>query len=47
MTKEEMYLILLGSKNEPITRDDFAKIQIETLKLFLVELKKLKKIVDN
>jgi hypothetical protein len=46
MSKEEMYQMLLGTKNEPINPEDFLKIQIETLKLFLVELKKLKTIVD-
>lgn len=46
MSKEEMYLVLLGTKNEPINSEDFLKIQNETLKLFLVELKKLKTIVD-
>lgn len=47
MTKEEMYQRLLGSKNEPITSEDYLKIQIETLKLFLGELKKLKEIVNK
>ncbi len=42
-----MYQLLLGTKNEPINSDDFQKIQNETLKLFLEELKKLKTIVDN
>lgn len=46
MTKEEMFQILLGTKNEPITPEDFLKIQNETLQMFLVELKKLKTIVD-
>ena len=47
MRKEDMYQLLLGTKNEPINSDDFQKIQNETLKLFLEELKKLKTIVDN
>ncbi|MBK9300624.1 MAG: hypothetical protein IPN14_08460 [Bacteroidetes bacterium] len=47
MRKEEMYQLLLGTKNEPINSEDFLKIQNETLKLFLEELKNLKKIVDN
>lgn len=47
MTKTEMYQILLGTKNEPITSEDFLKIQQECLKLFLIELKNLKAIVDR
>lgn len=46
MTKGAMFQKLLGNKNEPINPEDFAKIQVETLKLFLTELKKLKKQVD-
>ena len=46
MTPGEMYKKLLGNEKEPMNSEEFSKIQIETLKLFLVELRKLKTIVD-
>lgn len=46
MTPGEMYKKLLGNEREPMNSEEFSKIQIETLKLFIVELKELKKIVD-
>ena len=47
MPPGEMYKKLLGNEREPMNSEEFSKIQIETLKLFLDELKELKKIVDN
>jgi hypothetical protein len=46
MTPGEMYKKLLGNEREPLNSEEFSQIQIETLKLFLIELKELKRIID-
>lgn len=46
MTPGQMYKKLLGNEKEPMTAEEFSKIQLETLKLFIAELKKIKAKVD-
>lgn len=46
MSPGQMYKKLLGNEKEPMSAEEFSKIQSETLKLFLAELRKLKAKVD-
>lgn len=47
MTKADMLVILMGTKNEPSTSDDFYALQIATLNRFEQELNNLNQIVRS